>query len=103
MPSFAIPSEVRAVSARTHKSLDARIRKLAEEVGEVATEAACLAGEKDRKGRSFQQVKDALKLEAVDVMLMAMDLLEYEGATDEEVNAIMARQLKKWREGQKNP
>lgn len=91
-----IPERVRDVSRRERKSLNDRVVKLTEEVGELAAEALRLSGQKSCGDKTIEQVRAAFKLEAVDVMLMAMDLLETVNATDEEITRIMASQLDKW-------
>ena len=96
MKSFAIPRKVRRVSKLETKSLTARGVKLMEESGELAAEILRVEGEKSRKGKSKEQVLCDLHLEAVDCMLMAMDILVHTGATDKHIREIMKNQLEKW-------
>lgn len=94
-----IPKQVRKVSKLEKRSLLARGLKLNEEAGELAAEILKLLGEKGRKGKTKDEVREHLHLEAVDVMLMAMDILCHTGATDRDITKIMNGQLAKWEKG----
>lgn len=93
-----IPKAVRKVSKLETKSLTARGVKLMEEAGELAAEILRVEGEKNFKGKSKEQVLYDLHLEAVDTMLMAMDILVHTGATDKRIKEIMKNQMEKWKD-----
>jgi NTP pyrophosphatase (non-canonical NTP hydrolase) len=97
-----IPDKIRNVALKERRDLITRGLKLNEEAGELAAEILKLKGEKDWKGKSYEQVLDDLHLEAVDVMLMAMDILVITGATDERISYIVDMQLLKWESGIKD-
>lgn len=92
-----IPYEVREVSMLETKLLTERGLKLTEEVGELAAEILKFKGLKGSKGKSKNQILKDLHLEAIDCMLMAMDILVHTGAKDENIRAVMNSQLKKWK------
>lgn len=91
-----IPNKVKRVAKIENKSLHARTVKLMEEVGELAAEVLRLHGEKGARGKSYEAILDDAKLEAVDCMLMSMDILVRLDASEEEISSIMNSQLKKW-------
>jgi hypothetical protein len=91
-----IPKRVIRVSNREKKSLLARGVKLGEEYGELAAEILKYEGEKGSNGKSRKQILFALHLEAIDCLLMAMDILVHTHANEKEINKIMERQLDKW-------
>lgn len=94
-----IPPIVRKISKKERKTLERRGLKLTEEAGELAAEILKHIGEKGRKGKTKAEVLDHLHLEAVDVMLMAMDILAFTGATDKKITTIMNAQLGRWTKG----
>lgn len=96
MKNFAIPKKIRKVSKLEKRSLSSRCTKLFEEGGELAAEILRYQGEKGAKGKSKEEVLYDLHLEAVDCMLMAMDILCHTGATDKRIREIMTSQMKKW-------
>jgi NTP pyrophosphatase (non-canonical NTP hydrolase) len=91
-----IPDRVIEVSKREKKSLVSRGLKLNEEAGELAAEILKYVGEKGCNGKSRKQVLAALHLEAVDCLLMSMDILVHTGATEKIIKKIMKKQLDKW-------
>jgi len=91
-----IPPELRRVSALEYKTFLTRLSKLTEEVGELAAEINCYIGEKPAKGRSQEEILNALRLEAVDVIIMGMDILARAETSDEQIVSIMGLQLEKW-------
>ena len=91
-----IPRKVKSIARRERRTLVERGLKLTEEVGELAVEIQRASGLKARKGRSTEQIVNAIHLEAVDVMLMAMDILVFTRASDRKITSIMAKQLKRW-------
>ena len=96
-----IPKRVRKVSKLEKKSLVARGLKLNEEAGELAAEILKLEGMKGAKGKTRKEILYDLHLEAIDCMLMSMDILVYTGATEKRIAAIMNSQLDKWALGTK--
>ena len=94
-----IPKQVRKVSKLEKRSLLARGLKLNEEAGELSAEILKLLGEKGKKGKTKEEVREHLHLEGVDCLLMAMDILCHTGATDKDITKIMNSQLKKWEKG----
>jgi NTP pyrophosphatase (non-canonical NTP hydrolase) len=91
-----IPKRVAEISRREKKSLVSRGLKLNEEAGELAAEILKLVGEKGAKGKTQKEILADLHLEAVDCMLMAMDILVHTGATEKVIAKIMKKQLNKW-------
>lgn len=90
-----IPRRVVKVSRLEKKSLSRRGLKLNEEAGELSAEILKYLGEKGSDKPKSEILKD-LHLEAVDVMLMAMDILVRTGAKDKDITKIMNKQLDKW-------
>jgi len=97
-----IPKQVRKVSKLEKRSLLARGLKLNEEAGELAAEILKYLGEKGRNGKTEREVLDHLRLEAVDVLLMSMDLLCHTNTGDKQITEIMDSQLAKWKRGLKD-
>lgn len=97
-----IPQRVREVARKETRSLLARGLKLNEEAGELSAEILKLKGMKGRKGKSEAEVMYDLHLEAVDCLLMSMDILVHTGATSRRINKIMNSQLEKWEAGISN-
>lgn len=97
-----IPKQVRKVSKLEKRSLLARGLKLNEEAGELSAEILKFLGEKGKNGKTKAEVLDHLRLEAVDVWLMASDILCYTNTSDEQITDIMNSQLSKWRSGLKD-
>ena len=93
-----IPKIVRKLSKLEKRPLLGRSVKLMEEAGELAAEILRLENMKSRKGKSKEQVLYDLHLEAVDCMLMAMDILAHTGATDARIKSIMKNQVEKWQD-----
>lgn len=91
-----IPSRVIQVSKLEKKSLVSRGLKLNEEAGELAAEILKYVGEKGAKGKSQKEILADLHLEAVDCLLMAMDILVHTGASNKVISKIMKSQLNKW-------
>ena len=67
-----------------------------EEAGELAAEILKLEGKKGSKGKTKEEILYDLHLEAIDCMLMAMDILVHTKATNKRINEIIDSQLKKW-------
>ena len=96
-----IPKKVREVSLLEKKTLIERGLKLNEEAGELAAEILRLEGKKDSEGKSQDQILYDLHLEAVDCLLMAMDILVHTNASKKRIELIIDRQLNKWKRGVK--
>ena len=97
-----IPRQVRKVSKLEKRSLLARGLKLNEEAGELSAEILKFLGEKGKKGKTKEEVLDHLRLEAVDVWLMAADILCHTDTSDKQITEIMNSQLAKWKCGLKD-
>ena len=91
-----IPKNIRRVSKLEKKTLVERVLKLNEEAGELAAEILKLEGKKGSKGKTKEEILYDLHLEAIDCMLMAMDILVHTKATNKRINEIIDSQLKKW-------
>jgi NTP pyrophosphatase (non-canonical NTP hydrolase) len=96
-----IPKRVIRVSKLEKKSLVSRGLKLNEEAGELAAEILKYVGEKGANGKSQKEILADLHLEAVDCLLMAMDILVHTGASEKVIAKIMKSQLKKWEKNSK--
>lgn len=96
-----IPARVKKISRLETKTLLARGLKLNEEAGELAAEILKLEGLKGSNGKNRKEILYDLHLEAVDCMLMAMDILVHTGATEKRIASIMDSQLTKWTKGTK--
>ena len=91
-----IPKNIRRVSKLEKKTLVERGLKLNEDAGELAAEILKLEGKKGSKGKTKEEILYDLHLEAIDCMLMAMDILVHTKATNKRINEIIDSQLKKW-------
>jgi NTP pyrophosphatase (non-canonical NTP hydrolase) len=94
-----IPKKIRQVSQAEKKTLIERGLKLNEEAGELAAEILRLEGKKGSNGKSRAEILYDLHLEAVDCMLMAMDILVYTKAPKRRIELIIESQLDKWKKG----
>lgn len=77
-------------------TLENKTIKLAEEVGEISVEVLILNGFKNSNGVSKETTKQNLKEEAVDAMLMCLDILAFLKTTPEEIDEISMRKIDKW-------
>ena len=91
-----IPNRLIKISKKETRSLACRGLKLTEEAGELSAEILKYLGKKGRNGKTKEEVLAHLHLEAIDVMIMAMDILVHTNAREKEINDIMESQLKKW-------
>jgi len=98
MKNFVIPKTIRKASKQEKKNLSQRLNKLFEEGGELAAEILRFQHQKNRKGKSKEEVRYDLHLEAVDCMLMVMDILCHTGASDKRIREIMNGQMAKWKD-----
>ncbi len=97
-----IPLKVRKVSLLETKTLAERGLKLNEEAGELAAEILRYKGLKGAKGKTKEEILYDLHLEAVDCLLMSMDILVHTGASEKRIKKIMDSQLRKWMKGIKS-
>ena len=72
--------------------------KLNEEAGELAAEILKLKGLKG-SSKSKKEILFDLHLEAIDCLLMAMDILVHTKASEKRIEQIMNSQLDKWERG----
>ena len=91
-----ITKNISRVSKLEKKNIVERGLKLNEEAGELAAEILKLEGKKGSKGKTKEEILYDLHLEAIDCMLMAMDILVHTKATNKRINEIIDSQLKKW-------
>lgn len=90
-----IPKIIRDYTESDNWNLRTRGLKLMEESGEVAAEILKLDGHKGRKGKTEKEVLAHLRLEAVDVLVVAFSILHHTGATEKEIDGLIKQQLKK--------
>jgi hypothetical protein len=93
---FTLPKKLVDISSKDRRPLIPRGLKLCEEAGECAAEILKYSGYKGRKGKTEKQVLNHLRLEAVDCLIMAMDILVATKTADKQINEIMNGQLDKW-------
>jgi hypothetical protein len=72
-----------------------RVCKLQEEVGELSAETLKLIGFKN-SNLSEQDIKRNILLEAVDCLIMSMDILSTQGFTKDEIIKMADSQISKW-------
>lgn len=98
-----IPKLLIHLSNTDNGELTDRALKLCEESGEVAEAALRLKGRKNNKGYKPKAMQDHVIEEAVDVMIMSMDILNMMCCTDpEQIDAIIHKKLKKWQRQVRN-
>lgn len=90
-----IPKALRRVSRLEPKSLAERGLKLTEENGELAAEIFKLLGKKKTTATKKQTLAN-LREEAVDCLIMAMDILAHTKTSNRQVKRIFDRKLEKW-------
>lgn len=93
-----IPNRIRKISNLEKKTLIGRGLKVCEEAGELAAEILKLKGMKG-SSKTKKQILYDLHLEAVDCLLMAMDVLVHTKASEKRINQIINSQLDKWERG----
>lgn len=86
---------IREISKRDNKSIQRRLIKLMEEVGELATEINLLDGDFHKK-RTKEELHNNIIEEGVDSLICAVDILVKQGATEEEIVSIIKRKCAKW-------
>ena len=90
------PNKLKVASKKTKRTIITRALKLSEETGELAAEALKLSGLKGKNGKSVEEVKQDLKEEEVDSLIMSLDILFFIGTTEKELNALLNKKLDKW-------
>lgn len=90
------PNKLKKASRLEKRTLLARGMKLFEESGECAAEILKLKGLKGSKEKSKEEVLYDLHSEAVDTLIMALDILYYTKASEKRINEILDSQLNKW-------
>lgn len=93
-----IPKRIKKISRLEKKTLVERGLKLNEEAGELAAEILKLKGLKG-SSKSKKEILYDLHLEAIDCLLMAMDILVHTKASEKRIEQIMNSQLDKWERG----
>ena len=90
---FKVEAEAEASG---HFSIETKVLKIVEEVGEVATEVLKLNGYKN-SDEAVEAVKSNLEEEIVDVIMTGMVLAKHVGLNEERMAEIFDMKLKKWR------
>jgi NTP pyrophosphatase (non-canonical NTP hydrolase) len=90
-----IPNKLRKVSKLEPKNLKSRGLKLGEEYGELVTEILKYKGEKGSE-KTADEILIDLKEEAVDCLIMSLDILVYTGCSDKYIAKILNKKLDKW-------
>lgn len=90
-----VPKKLRKVSKLEQKNLFGRSIKLGEEYGELMAEVLKYKGEKG-SNKSPEEILKDLQEEAVDCLIMAIDILVYTGAKDKDITKTLHRKLDKW-------
>lgn len=72
-----------------------RVCKLQEEVGELSAETLKLIGFKNSK-LTEEEIKKNILLEAVDCLIMSMDILSTQGYSKDEIIKMADSQISKW-------
>jgi NTP pyrophosphatase (non-canonical NTP hydrolase) len=93
---ITIPKRLRKLSKAADRDLIARGLKLSEECGELSAEILRYHGLKGANGKSQTIILDNLRLEAVDCLIMALDILVHTNTPKEQIDQIMTDQLDKW-------
>lgn len=90
-----ISKKLRRIAKIERKTLCERMVKLMEEVGELSTEVMRLTRNKVAK-KPLEGVKADAQEEAVDVLIMACDILDWLEVDDKLLNKTLNRKLDKW-------
>jgi NTP pyrophosphatase (non-canonical NTP hydrolase) len=90
-----IPKKLRRIARSEPRTLCERAVKLMEEVGELSAEIMRLTGNKAAK-KPMRGVKADAQEEAVDVLIMACDIVDKLGLDDRTMTKILNRKLHKW-------
>ena len=90
-----IPTKLRKVSRLEPKTLVERGLKLAEETGELAAEIFKLEGKK-KSDKNKKQILADLREEAVDCLIMSMDILAHTKTSNRQIKRLFNKKLEKW-------
>lgn len=90
-----IPRKLKRISKLEPKSLAERGLKLCEENGELAAEIFKLLGKK-KTNQSKKETLEHLREEAVDCLIMAMDILVNVKTSDKVMSRLINAKLDKW-------
>lgn len=98
-----IPKLLIKLSRKDNGTLTDRVLKLNEEAGELAEAAIILSGRKNpKKDKPFlEDQHDHVIEEAVDVLIMSMDILSHMDASNSQINKCIQNKLKKWERNRK--
>lgn len=98
-----IPKKLIKLSKADNGTLVDRALKLCEETGEVAQASLRISGRKGKRGKSFKELHMDVVEEAVDVMIMAFDVLSHTNFTNErKLDRLINKKLKKWQKSIKD-
>lgn len=97
---FTIPKKLRKISKLTEKNLVERLAKLTEESGELAAEILKYKGLK-QTDKTVKEVRADLEEEAVDTLIMGLDIVAYLEMSDTKVRRLLSKKMKKWLDGLK--
>jgi len=87
--------KLRSVSKKEGKDIIARGLKLNEEAGELSAEILKYKGHKG-SDKTKQEILKDLQEEAIDTLIMALDILVYTGAKEKQIAKVMDKKLDKW-------
>lgn len=76
-------------------NISSKVIKLSEEVGEVSAEYLAFAGTSNRSASAEGKIENLLE-EAIDVFIVAVDLINTIPLSSETTTKILAKKLKKW-------
>ncbi len=97
---FIIPKKVRKASKLTRKNLVERCLKLTEENGELAAEIFKFKGLK-KTNLTKSQIQENMMEEAIDCLIMGMDLVVHLGMTDKQIQLYLDKKIDKWLDNMK--
>jgi NTP pyrophosphatase (non-canonical NTP hydrolase) len=90
------PKKLKTASSLTKRTLIARVLKLCEEAGELSAEVLKFSNLKGRGGKSKSEVEEDLREEAVDCLIMSLDILIETGTSEKHLNELLNKKLDKW-------
>lgn len=92
-----IPKKLLRLSSADNGTLTERALKLCEEAGEVAEASLRLAGRKSNKGRKTEEMRLHVVEEAIDAIIMGMDILNHMNFTNpRKIKRLINQKLQKW-------
>lgn len=90
--------KIKKLSSSEKKNLLERAVKLQEEVGELAE---CILGTVGSSGTQYKKKqRKLLQEEAIDVILVALDIFFAEGGTEDTLQKMLSRKTDKWKKHQ---